>query len=110
MSLYLPGMEMPDDCLHCPCADLEYMDCNLMPGSGIGYNKRHDGCPLIPVPEHGRTIDADALDDILADQSEDAYNRTHAPRSWERALSAMRDYLEDSPTIIPADPVKEEKT
>jgi hypothetical protein len=80
---------------------------NLMPPC---TRERLADCPLVPVPPHGRLIDADALDDILADQSEDAYNRTHAPRSWERALSAMRDYLEDSPTIIPADPVKEEKT
>ena len=67
------------------------------------YGKIADWCPLIPVPYHGRLIDADALDDILADQSEDPYNRTHAPRSWERALSVMRDYLDDAPTIIPAD-------
>ena len=59
--IYIPGMEIPDDCLHCPCSDLEYMDCNLMPGSGIGYKKRLDNCPLVPVPEHGRPIDADAL-------------------------------------------------
>jgi len=57
----------------------------------------------VPVPDCGRLIDADALDGLLEGLSEDDCNRTHAPKSWERALSVMRDYLDVVPTIIPAD-------
>ena len=61
MSVYIKGMEMPTRCYTCPCADLEYYDCNLMPGTRIEQHKRLDDCPLVPVPPHGRLIDADAL-------------------------------------------------
>lgn len=96
MSVYIKGFPLPNNCGACPlrlawCRERIYMV------------TRPERCPLVPVQPHGRLIDADALDDILADQSEDTYNRTHAQRSWERALSAMRDYLDDAPTIIPAD-------
>lgn len=33
--IYIPGMEMPTHCYTCPCSDLEYYDCNLMPGTRI---------------------------------------------------------------------------
>lgn len=59
--VYIKGMEMPTRCYTCPCADLEFYDCNLMPGTRIEQHKRLDDCPLIPVPPHGRLIDADAL-------------------------------------------------
>jgi hypothetical protein len=29
--------------------------------SSIDINKRQDWCPLVPIPPHGRLIDADAL-------------------------------------------------
>lgn len=106
--IYIPGMEMPTTGLYLVSVDNSCgKDETVMTVKRMLGNR--DVCQiigaysLVPVPDHGRLIDADALDDILADQSEDAYNRTHAPRSWERALSAMRDYLEDAPTIIPAD-------
>ena len=108
--IYIHNMKLPKSCEECPCsywtegAHHDYCQA-LGYDSEIKYGseRKLDNCPLVPVPPHGRLIDADALDDILADQSEDAYNRTHAPRSWERALSAMRDYLDDAPTIIPAE-------
>lgn len=115
MSTLIKGMEMPTSCFYCPFHEKVNPDdyvCMALNKEfeetfSLIVGKRHKDCPLIPVPEHGRLIDADALDDILADQSEDAYNRTHAPRSWERALSAMRDYLDGAPTVIPASKERE---
>ena len=94
MGVYINGMEMPNKKNGAVLI--------IYPGGECAFE---DGktYPAVPVQPHGRLIDADALDDILADQSEDAYNRTHAPRSWEKALSAMRDYLDNAPTIIPAE-------
>ena len=111
MSVYIKGMEMPESCYECPCNKDDgfgFFTCGVTK-SECDFISLPPNCPLVPVPPHGRLIDADALDDILADQSEDAYNRTHAPKSWERALSVMRDYLEDTPTIIHADQ-KEKQT
>lgn len=89
--IYIPGIEIPDDCLHCPCADLEYMDCNLMPGSGIGYKKKLDNCPLVPVPEHGRLIDESMILWCV-----DWY-------AGRRRYYATPKTIEHLPTIIPAD-------
>ena len=61
MSVYIKGMEMPKRCYTCPCADLEFYDCNLMPGTRIEQHKRLDDCPLVPVPDHGRLVDKDVV-------------------------------------------------
>lgn len=66
--IYIPDMEMPSTCVECrlstainfkekPMCDVlvEYMR------YGEWLSKRLDNCPLIPVPDHGRLIDANAL-------------------------------------------------
>lgn len=62
--LLIKGMEMPKDCLKCPfCLFADgYWKC-LVDGShaDFGGTCRPSLCPLIPVPPHGRLIDADAL-------------------------------------------------
>lgn len=102
MSILIKGMEMPENCYFCPCSDLEYYDCNLMPGTGISSDrksgKRLDDCPLIPVPDHGRLIDADAL---IADS-----NRRYDYMSDEEYVLVRT--IEDAPTVIPADKDGEE--
>lgn len=54
---------------------------------------RMDDSDFVPVPPHGRLIDADALDATLGIDDRDDW--VH----WT---------LEDAPTIIPAEPPKEE--
>ena len=69
MSVYIPGIDMPKSCNECRffvdawCYALEVDDWRN------AYNKpqegkRLDGCPLIPVPDHGRLGD---LDDVIND-------------------------------------------
>lgn len=66
MSVYIKGMEMPTSCNECRffvdawCYALEFDDWRN------AYNKppegeRLSGCPLIPVPDHGRLIDKDVM-------------------------------------------------
>lgn len=83
MGVYIRGMEMPKSCGYCPMLDDygDYPFCQLTQEQR-GYNfpvavKRMDKCPLIPVPPHGRLIDADAY--------------------------AFPGDLNDEPTVIPAD-------
>ena len=67
MSVYIKGMEMPQNCYDCPFgADVDIgvgvaHGCNLLKDFAQFADERHDDCPLIPVPDHGRLIDADAL-------------------------------------------------
>ena len=54
MSVYIKGFPLPNNCGACPlrlawCRERIYMV------------TRPERCPLIPVPDHGRLVDADAL-------------------------------------------------
>jgi len=62
MSVLIKGMEMPTSCLRCgfyrrvaPVYDY----CCISSAIPKGYVP--DDCPLVPVPDHGRLIDADSL-------------------------------------------------
>lgn len=90
--LYIPGMEMPEDCDS--CANTK---CSLW--LGIEKGQRHENCPLVAVPDHGRLIDADVIETgvgillkeyFLAGEEED----------FKRALV---DLVFNAPTVIPAD-------
>ena len=109
MSVYIKGMEMPKTCCYCPLMgydpDREWFDnmaqtgahiCALT-GELIDNTKRAEHCPLIPVPDHGRLIDADELD---------AYLKTAAITADGEAKYAYIDARAEAktmPTIIPAD-------
>lgn len=62
MSILIKGMDMPTACCACPCSyDNLCAVNNEYPTFAEWYEDKPDWCPLIPVPEHGRLIDADAL-------------------------------------------------
>ena len=90
MGVYI-NMEMPTSCLNCflsrsGCRAVLKRMRAMEAGTWIPANYRHDDCPLVPVPPHGRLIDADAL-----------------PRYTGYALSAdeVATAVENAPTIIP---------
>lgn len=66
MSVLIKGMEMPKSCFECALLDCDdVFKCrigfrSLTQEHGINIS-RASFCPLIPVPDHGRLIDADAL-------------------------------------------------
>ena len=97
MSIYIKGMEMPTSCYNCPCADLEFYDCNLMPGTRIERENRSPNCPLVPVPPHGDLIDRKPFVEFI---------KTH----WDGYDQWFVGQLEARPTIIPADPAEEGET
>ena len=89
--IYIPGMEMPTSCGQCPFHDEDYRG---KEHCDIGWKRigkaeeKPDWCPLVPVPPHGRLIDADALEhdfEKLLFQDNWYYNSLH-----------------HAPTIIPA--------
>ena len=105
MGVLIEGMEMPTRCAECrlstvhnfkerPLCDVlvEYMS------YGEWEVKRLDNCPLVPVPPHGRLIDADAVFDNL--------ERTGWYDNADRDIA--EDLVLDAPTVIPAEPPKEE--
>ena len=80
MSVYIRGMEMPKDWYSCPFSN-GAAGCKLQDNIVCAKVYKEHTCPLIPVPDHGRLIDADKLPWYLVD---------------------ARDIL-DAPTVIPAD-------
>ena len=109
MSVYLPHLEKPKCCSYCPMFNSEYEFCQLtetdVPNSGVTV----DWCPLVPVPDHGRLIDADALEDYVIALRRDAihaYEWTGKSGEWSTRIAERERFavmIEDEPTIIPAE-------
>ena len=104
MSVLIKGMEMPGSCYYCPFADGSWgyspphkKRCLIsgkdMPVDERYVQKNQPVCPLVPVPPHGRLIDADKLD----------YSNTDLLGNH---IVYMVD-IEDAPTIIPASTAEE---
>ena len=98
MSVLIKGMEMPTDCESCPCKTTDAF-------GGIGCQTtgyiplrkanqgRPDWCPLVPVPEHGRLIDADEF-----------LRRAIGTKCFRGDYALMLEKLVgESTTIIPAE-------
>ena len=71
MSVYIRGMEMPPSCCACNLCTKYLFEtppfCDVTMKRIKDWSKRSDDCPVIPVPDHGRLIDADKLMDALPD-------------------------------------------
>ena len=95
MSVLIPGMEMPTSCDDCrlnngiSCyAVLEYMEDGVVGRT----NDRPDWCPIVPVPDHGRLIDADEF-----------LKRAISTKCFRGDCALMLEELVgESTTIIPA--------
>lgn len=99
MGVYIAGMEMPKSCFDCNFCVEAYEGAGVY--SCVVSDKcvcrgagRHDDCPLVPVPKHGRLIDADALE-YHADNVRDPMGRTEKTVMWKKIESAQ--------TILPAE-------
>ena len=106
MSVYIKGMEMPTSCCECfafksnasgnlfckaKCVAFGREDAEWLP------KKTPNWCPLIPVPDHGRLIDADAL------LSQYKGNIWTAKTDYAEGLRDVIADVKAAPTIIPAD-------
>lgn len=68
MGVYIKGMEMPTRCGRCDMCvkevdgDIDYhYECCITAARIDNLGDKMEDCPLVPVPPHGRLIDADAL-------------------------------------------------
>lgn len=57
--IYIPGMEMPENCYDCPCIDAENGRCQAVNSRDFVYEYRPHWCPLVPAADvvevkHGR--------------------------------------------------------
>ena len=100
MSILIKGMEMPMRCADCWLMDGNDGWCSACRGKHLvcdyryGIKDRPEWCPLVPIPPHGRLIDADALDDVLMKLADNTYT--------PKVFASWLTYEENAPTIIPA--------
>ena len=101
MGVYVFDMEMPKNCgaclLRASCFHRIYLE------------RRPAYCPLVYVPPHGRLIDADALSSKLTDLAENEWNQ-RTGTTWAGAFEDVDGFVQDAPTIIPADQAEEGET
>lgn len=89
MSIYIKGMEMPTG-----NGELRL----IIHSNGqviISHKTHYEEAEALPVPEHGRLSDADALKEHMFVCADDPYRL-----GWNDALEAV---IQNAPTIIPAD-------
>ncbi len=99
MGVYIKGMEMPQNCFECVCYNGEWSVCRALV-KAVRILQRPEDCPLIPVPPHGRLIDADEIANhkfIAVDGPDDG---SIYRAGWNNAIEAIMEY---APTIIPAE-------
>lgn len=92
----LINMEMPISCGDCPFENHtdDGYECGIN-GCLTEYQKRPDDCPLVPVPDYGRLIDADALIIDLMDRGIEGVQTDD--------LHEIQQAVMDAPVIIPAE-------
>ena len=109
MSLFIKGMKMPKNCrdciwiqrdrpagkVYCTATD-PWLDI-----SRVLINSRHDCCPLIEVPPHGRLGDLDKLEKMFADIDSAPYSCFDGEEPFYSAEDAAQ-IIRLAPTIIPA--------
>ena len=103
--LYIPSMKKPTNCHDCPLVDtLENCPCREMPDkdfwdSFILSMTVHEKCPLIPVPDHGRLIDAYFIVKRLRKQIQEVGEDTELANRDREFISVIGAVS----AIIPAD-------
>ena len=121
MGVYIKGMEMPESCWRCCLSQLyekprDMLVCEITHEEVLRH-KIDGNCPLVPVPPHGRLIDADALIEDLERQckevfridavSQDDYwitrNEAYNEALWKSWVESFGEYLKTRPTIIEAE-------
>lgn len=101
MGIYIKNMKMPKNCRECFACKAE-----LSPEKKVIYVCcfAKTDCPLVPVPEHGRLVDAryiDSENDRFFDMSQASEEFDEHASAY--AYSLIANILANAPTIIPAE-------
>ena len=102
MSILIKGMEMPKNCDSCMFSrrSIHNIDWCVLTEKDLPCD-----CPIVPVPPHGRLIDADALRLLYdfngykptGDMTEEEFDRLMC------RLPVIRAIIDEAPTIIEAE-------
>ena len=107
MSILINGMEMPTSCFECRFSIDGF--CYASGHVNIRANEERqitNYCPLIPVPPHGRLIDADAMSKKDNDDFSAAIETAigfAAKQMMIMAHAQLQKAIEIQPTILPGE-------
>ncbi len=95
--IYIPSTEMPTKCAKCILFG-EY-GCPFIGAVGVALTegRRHEGCPLVPVPDHGDLIDKKVL---LEDKTDMLTGRMMI---FGGQYMYSESVIKNAPTVIPKD-------
>lgn len=102
--ILIKGMEMPANCHSCPMCLMRFCqagDRELSERETRPNAKRPEDCPLVPVPPHGRLIDADAAKEFL--KPVDSIRDYEPEWTWGELYESNCNAIDKLPTIIPAE-------
>ena len=109
MSILIKGMEMPKTCGECRFSVDGWCYAIANNDDQPGYIKPYEKakwCPLVPVPPHGRLIDADVLmlmiQEYIDEYGWDVDEHGFHSEKW-CAMKETEMAINDAPTVIPAD-------
>lgn len=104
--IYIQGAEMPKSCWVCELGGAEQMDNHTCPFYSMEYweqenyqDKIADGCPLIPVPDHGGLVEKQKVVQKVYDYCHTADDKYCGPDD----VGELWEEMQAMPTIIPAD-------
>lgn len=117
--VYIKGMEMPSCCDRCIYSGwsnfYQIYICTARwrssENEALLFDKKHtnsvatmrsgraDNCPLVPVPDHGRLIDADALKESIKEARK---AQPEIADVYDDDYFLVAEWLASAPTIIPA--------
>lgn len=107
--IYIADMKVPDCCFHCPQDLAVAVKCvrtrRLVPTweHHSIQDGRHPDCPLVAVPDHGRTVDATYIRKEVISRCMDMADESYM---YKRGMNDVYDIVRTAPTILPADEVK----
>lgn len=101
MSVYIPGMEMPEDgfITITVTSDGRVVGNSKKESGKFEYLDNEDIAKAVPVPPHGRLGDLDAL---KARATKRLYASNHGSMA-EAYCAALIDLIDAEPAVIPAD-------
>lgn len=116
MGVYIPNMKMPEHCGVCRFAVDGWCYAYGKPNiDALANDGRTNFCPLVPVPPHGRLIDADALAEKI-DGIWDCNDMVFRPndkickipedckgRKWAQTKDFIECMVKNAPTVIEAE-------
>ena len=112
--IYIPGMEMPTSCSECGVR--HEAKCSfyyeLLNENEDLYDFRKPDCPLIPVPPHGRLIDADALQQSIKESIDECHkwaDEVEGGEMYARVSQSLGTFVECSLRIKAAPTIIEEE-